>query len=72
MDINEGAVRLAPVARMAAQAAAADAPASGGSEGMVFNGGKVVECAYLYPVFLGSKWQDNPAYAAMAGQIQLF
>lgn len=45
---------------------------AGGNYGVVFNGGPVVECAYVYPIFLGTQWQDNETYAALAAQIQLF
>ncbi|MBV8359437.1 MAG: hypothetical protein JO189_16090 [Deltaproteobacteria bacterium] len=43
-----------------------------GNYGLVYNGGPVVECAYVYPIFLGTQWQDNESYAALAGQLQLF
>jgi hypothetical protein len=43
-----------------------------GSEGMQFNGGNVIECAFVYPVFVGTKWQDNQIWAALAGDLQLF
>lgn len=43
-----------------------------GSYGIVFNGGPVVGCAYVYPIFLGTQWQDNESYVALAAQIQLF
>ena len=71
MDTIERQASMAPVVRASKQIAGADAPSSG-SEGMIFNGGKVAECAYIYPVFLGTKWQDNETYAALAGQLQLF
>jgi hypothetical protein len=47
-------------------------PAAGGSEGLQFNGGNVIECAYVYPVFVGTKWQDNQTWAALAADLQLF
>jgi hypothetical protein len=47
-------------------------PAAGGSRGMQFNGGNVIECAFVYPVFVGTKWQDNQTWAALAGDLQLF
>ena len=47
-------------------------PAAGGSQGMQFNGGNVIECAFVYPVFVGTKWQDNQTWAALAGDLQLF
>jgi hypothetical protein len=31
-----------------------------------------VECLYAYPVFVGTKWQDNAEYAQIAADIQLF
>jgi hypothetical protein len=43
-----------------------------GNYGIAYNGGPVVECAYVYPVFLGTQWQDNESYVALAAQIQLF
>jgi hypothetical protein len=39
---------------------------------MQFNGGNVIECAFVYPVFVGTKWQDNQTWAALAGDLQLF
>jgi hypothetical protein len=43
-----------------------------GNYGLVYNGGPVVECAYVYPIFLGTQWQDNESYVALAAQLQLF
>jgi|RhiMetdeSRZDD1v2_1073273.scaffolds.fasta_scaffold3515316_1 hypothetical protein len=43
-----------------------------GSYGVVFNGGPVVQCAYVYPIFLGTQWHDNESYVALAAQLQLF
>ena len=43
-----------------------------GSEGMQFIGGNVIEVAYVYPVFVGTKWQDNQTWVALAADIQLF
>jgi hypothetical protein len=47
-------------------------PLAGGSQGMQFNSGNVIECAFVYPVFVGTKWQDNQTWAALAGDLQLF
>jgi hypothetical protein len=47
-------------------------PLAGGSQGMQFNGGNVIECAYVYPVFVGTKWQDNQTWVALAADLQLF
>ncbi len=47
-------------------------PTAGGSQGMQFNGGNVIECAFVYPVFVGTKWQDNQTWAALAADLQLF
>jgi hypothetical protein len=47
-------------------------PTAGGSQGMQFNGGNVIECAYVYPVFVGTKWQDNQTWVALAADLQLF
>jgi hypothetical protein len=30
------------------------------------------KCAYVYPVFLGTQWQDNETYVGFAAQLQLF
>jgi hypothetical protein len=38
---------------------------AGGSQGMQFNGGNVIECAFVYPVFVGTKWQDNQTWVAL-------
>jgi hypothetical protein len=47
-------------------------PFAGGSQGMQFNGGNVIECAFVYPVFVGTKWQDNQTWVALAADLQLF
>jgi hypothetical protein len=43
-----------------------------GNYGVVYNGGPVVESGSVYPIFLGTQWQDNESYVALATQIQLF
>lgn len=47
-------------------------PDGAGSYNLSYGNGPLVECLYTYPVFVGTKWQDNAQYAAMAGEIQVF
>lgn len=45
---------------------------AGGSQGMVYNGGPVVECLLAYPVFVGNKWQTDTLWKCFASALQLF
>lgn len=44
----------------------------GGAYALTYGNGPLVECLYTYAVFVGSKWQDNTTYGALAGDLQVF
>jgi hypothetical protein len=52
--------------------AAAPPRVTAGSFGLAYGNGPVVSCCLAYPVFVGTKWQDNATYTALAADLQLF
>ena len=66
-DVRGRGAKKPPVAKPPAGGGVA-----GGSQGIVYNGGAVVECLLAYPVFVGNKWQTDATWKCFASALQLF